>query len=189
MKRKRLILLAAVFLVLLASAVSICVLFPRTQVTRENFLRLRDGMTEAEVEEIFGERSEPWHYNAKSFFGSPRLWAGDGIAYVTFDTKRGLVGKCWKEDGFFSPTKDEFGRVRHGMTFAEVREIFGRAPATFWSSPNEVWTGRWPDIDGSGVISFESGIVRSTWWEASGHAFRERDDNPWDFLLRSFHLG
>lgn len=188
MTRKRGFLAAAFFTVIICAAVGLSMLY-RTNVTRANFCRLQIGMTPAEVEEIFGESPEPWIFSGSHRGGEiPLLWTGDGVAHVMFDVDSGLVHKVWAEEGFASPTKENFNRVDIGMTVGEVKKIFGKEPDSYWHSPNEVTTGRWHDIDGCGGMDFDHGRVRQKWWEGGHGDRRARAEIIFERFLRLIHL-
>jgi hypothetical protein len=180
---------------------------PPSRVTRENFLRLRKGMTEAELEEIFGERSQDWEAPRKSTFGLTwRLWSGTGTAYVTFDGRRGgLVGKSWIEDGYSSTTKENLERVRVGMTLAQVEAVFGRPPDAFlitapspWqkSDGGDVALASWRDIDGLAYVTFADNdptvslvnddrkALKKWWIPGGGGTGRRRPGNLEERILR-----
>jgi hypothetical protein len=176
MTRRRIICVFTVVAVLfLVGLIAPMFLLPRSKVTRENFILLKTGMTQAEVIEIFGEEPEEWIFSGSHFGGaSHKLWSGDGIATIIFERQRGLISKCWCEPGFASPTKEQFECVQIGMSLAEVKTIFGRPPESYWHSPNNVTTGRWHDIDGCGGMDFDSERVRQKWWEGGSlPQFRE----------------
>jgi hypothetical protein len=93
--KTRLLLLAAVPLVIVVT-VGVLVMLPRSKVTKANFARIQDGMTEAEIEEIFGEpRSSTIRTGAKLW----GVWrADDGISgdEVCIDLSNGYVSqKHW----------------------------------------------------------------------------------------------
>jgi hypothetical protein len=110
-KRKRLLLIAAL-LAAVAVTLGVLVMLPamlRLQpgVTKANFDRIKIGMTQAEVEEIFGQKGVPlW---------SPRalLWASDDGSEVEVDF--GVVGcvqtKIWVSSN--EPILDKIRRWLH----------------------------------------------------------------------------
>jgi hypothetical protein len=90
-KKKRLLLIASLPLTIALTLGVLAMLPPSPGVTRANFDRIQEGMTTAEVEEIFGQKGVPlW---------SPRalLWASDDGSEVDVDF--GVVGcvqtKIW----------------------------------------------------------------------------------------------
>lgn len=187
MTRKRGYLAVALLSGFICTAICLSILF-RSNVTRDNFTRLKIGMTPAEVEEIFGTTPEPWIFDGSHRLGElPLMWTGDGVAYIMFDVDRGLLHKVWSEEGFSSSTKLNFNRVQIGMTVTEVKQIFGKQPDSYWHSPNEVTTGRWHDIDGCGGMDFDRGRVKQKWWEGGGLR-RGRVEVLIDRFLRFVHL-
>jgi hypothetical protein len=142
-----------------------------SQVTRESFLRLTNGMSEADVVEVFGEKGELWFpHGSNSGERHSARWIGDvGVAYVTFDNERGLVEKQWHEDGFASPTKDSFHRIDVGMAKQDVTKIFGRPPDRARRFPTEDDFEEWSDIDGDAFVSYGGGRVCKRFW----HVWRD----------------
>jgi hypothetical protein len=163
---------AAMLTAMLCAAVGLSMLL-RSKVTRAEFCRLQNGMTPAQVEEIFGVAPDPWIFSGSHRSREiPLKWSGDGTARVMFDSDRGLVHKLWSEEGFSSPTRRNFDRVAIGMTVTEVKDIFGKQPDSYWCSPNEVTTGRWHDIDGCGWINFDRGQASEKGWEGNSPEVR-----------------
>lgn len=140
-------------------------LSPSSLVTRDSFLRLEKGMKPSEVETLFGEKGEDWPVGVSDFGHlHAARWEGQGIAYVVFSTKTGLVDKQWQEEGFLSPTRDKFAGVRAGMTKKQVRGIFARPPDESWRHEIAPDTEVWKDIDGYAAVCFEAGSVSKEFW-------------------------
>jgi hypothetical protein len=105
MTKKRLILVVALPFAAIAMTVAVlAILPPRPGVTKANFDRIQEGMTRAEVEEIFGgPSSEDVVISTKDgkmiiTFDQPRVkgWgADDGLAVIEFDEKGKTKEKSW----------------------------------------------------------------------------------------------
>ena len=85
MKRKR--WFAVGLFVIIACTGTATVAALRNNVTQENYERIEEGMTKAEVEKIFGSKGKLGEYQ---YFSSPNLvrmiWKGhDGTACVVFE--------------------------------------------------------------------------------------------------------
>lgn len=177
MTRKRIITVAAMLAGLVCAAIVALAMVLPSGVTRANFSRLQNGMTPAEVEEVFGESSEEWIFNGSHRAeDNPLMWVGDGTARIMFDQQGGLVYKIWSEEGFSSPTKEAFARIQVGMTLADVEKAMGRTPDRSVGyhgpgkvSPMQVGVAWWIDIDGEGAIEFDDfERVKKTFWGHRG---------------------
>jgi hypothetical protein len=121
MRRRRLLLLGVAALALLGLAALLFALFvprPGAGITRENFERIRTGMTEREVEGILGARSGDYSGGRAYIPASPlsrdtqslhrplgdgegdtvlRWWAGEEVAvYVWFDWRAQAMDKMFR---------------------------------------------------------------------------------------------
>ncbi|MDB5306911.1 MAG: hypothetical protein JWO38_1113 [Gemmataceae bacterium] len=81
MRLRRLVwLIPAALLILVGASVLVPVQYPPSRITQENFDRIQDGMSEAEVEEILGP---PGYYNHNPYvvfesgISFRRYWLGD----------------------------------------------------------------------------------------------------------------
>ncbi len=143
---------------------------PGQGVTRANFSRLEDGMSQSQVEDIFGEQGRRWH-PGKSDGGilTAARWEGAGVAYAVFSGEAGLVRKQWHEEGFFTPTKEKFTRIGEGVTRGDVIDLFGRPP-----DDAEPTCEIWRDIDGEAAVSFNDGRVSKAFWRVWWRDFDSR---------------
>ncbi len=156
---------AIIILLLCAGGGTWALLFCRSnKITRANFFRLVDGMTEAQVEELFGAGGESWIRGGSDFGLVHAAWLGDGVAYLAFDKETGLIQKEWHEDGFSSPTRELFDRVHADMPRRDVTQIFGRPPDVSWQATNGQDTAIWRDFDGDANVIFQETHVRATLW-------------------------
>ena len=192
-RRRKIGVLTAMALMLLAAAIMCIVCISRpSKVTRENFVHLTHGMTEAEVAEVFGERGEFWSVDGSdSGRYRRRCWVGNGTAYLVFDKKGRLSGGEWHEPGFSSQTKDACNRVRFGMVRPAVNDVFGRPPDKAVQIWKEEATEVWRDIDGVAVVQYVQGQVsESSWQQRYGFGDpkveAERDHRLHGFIWRLF---
>src|SRR5438067_993746 len=95
---RRHLLLFSLLAGLLALGVDVWLLWPRSAVTRENFAKLRVGMTLAEVEEVLGEAAQCTNDSGMD-------WSGP-------ITNPERVGMVWRNEGFAVRVEFEAGRVR-----------------------------------------------------------------------------
>jgi hypothetical protein len=105
-KKKRLLLLASLPLAIAVTLGVLALLPPRLGVTKANFDRIEIGMTKAEVEAIFGERST---FEAFVKPSSDRYsWQSDGGAQAWVYTTAGdnaVRNKVWLESAETIPNK------------------------------------------------------------------------------------
>ena len=185
-RRRTFWLLAFLVLLLCTGLLAPSLLWPR-KVTRANFCRLDVGMSQKEVEAVFGGRGQRPDFLWGKHHVDEKLWYGDGVASVIFDEQGCLKGKCWSEPGFASPTKQSFDRVEVGMTLAEVQTLFGRPPFRSFGSPNNFTTEMWNDIDGWAGMDFDNGRVSQKWWSGGDYPLPQRPG--WIHqILRSLRL-
>jgi hypothetical protein len=100
MKEKRLLLIASAIAAVVGVTLGVLALLPpRPGVTKENFDRIKEGMTRAEVEAIFGEppNSRIWNIFEKGdggLFEWDNAYSGDS-ARITLDGEGRVVTREW----------------------------------------------------------------------------------------------
>ena len=178
-----------IVLLLLAGAAGARAVFVSgpTGVTRQNFLQLANGMTEREVETVFGEEGVPWFPPMSTRrIVAHKYWVGDGIAYVVFDRDTGLCDKVWHEEGYASATRQRLESVRRGTVYSQVSEIVGRPPNRAvgnWLERIETWV----DIDGSGTLHSRQGsVIEVDWQGCTNEAAEDQYRHPFGRFIRRF---
>ena len=82
MTKKRLLLIASLPLAIALTFGIFTILPPRPSVTKANFDRIENGMTKAEVEEVFGEKGQP-------SYGAPQV--GEAMFWTARDGSNAIV--------------------------------------------------------------------------------------------------
>ena len=105
MTKKRLLLIAAVPLAIAVILGVLVMLTTRSTVTKANFERIQEGMTRAEVEEVFGEKGEQELPGIVAAY----VWYADDGSWTAIDFVDGcVVRKSWHDsaDGFLRPARE-----------------------------------------------------------------------------------
>jgi hypothetical protein len=102
MHKTRWLLLGLLLACLVGVALVVLALLPsRPGITKENFDRIEEGMTRAEVEAIFGgpaNRANPW----PNLANNPNEWEDEtsgASAIINFDENNRVSSKQWWPDG------------------------------------------------------------------------------------------
>ena len=104
MTRKRIILIAALPL---AVIVTLCVLatLHRSHVTKANFDRIQEGMTKAEVEQIFGEKGE-WDAEIDRL-----VWQADDGTWASV----WFIDGCVTQTNWLNPNETLLEKIRRWL--------------------------------------------------------------------------
>jgi hypothetical protein len=108
MTKKRLLLIASLPLTIAVTVGVLAMLPPRTGVTAANHDRIENGMTMAEVEEIFGREGFISNYSGTDH----RIWVADDRSQaVIFFSDDGVTDKDWEDSN--ETFLDKIRRVLH----------------------------------------------------------------------------
>jgi hypothetical protein len=106
--KKRLLLLASLPLTIAVTIGVLAMLPPRPVITKGNFDRIQEGMTKAQVEEIFGREGFISNYSGTDH----RIWVADDRSQaVIFFSDDGVTDKDWEDSN--ETFLDKIRRVLH----------------------------------------------------------------------------